>query len=78
MLGEVGTQPAAWFSVVLAEATRHGWPVLAWGFDAYDDNDFTDTVNPGTLRKLAEAAKRADRVNGRFPVRIGAAMCQPN
>jgi hypothetical protein len=77
MLGEVGTQPSAWFSVVLSDATRLGWPVLAWGFDAYDDNDFTDTVNPDIMRRLAKAAEKADRTNGRFPVRIGAPMCQP-
>jgi hypothetical protein len=77
MLGEVGTQPSPWFSVVLTDATRHGWPVLAWGFDAYDDNDFTDTVNPDTLHRLSEAAEEADRINDRFPVRIGAPMCRP-
>jgi hypothetical protein len=77
MLGEVGTQPSAWFSVVLNDATRLGWPVLAWGFDAYDDNDFTDTVNPDTVRRLSKAAEKADRINGRFPVRIGAPMCRP-
>jgi hypothetical protein len=77
MLGEVGTQPSAWFSIVLTDATRLGWPVLAWGFDAYDDNDFTDSVNPDVLRQLSNAAEKADRINGRFPVRIGAPMCQP-
>jgi len=77
MLGEVGTQPSAWFSVVLTDATRRGWPVLAWGFDAYDDNNFTDSVNPATLRRLSKAAQKAARTNGRFPVRVGAAMCQP-
>jgi hypothetical protein len=78
MLSEVGTQPTAWFSVVLIEAPRHGWPVLAWGFDAYDDNDFTDTVKPETFRLLSEAAKKAARINGRFPVLVGAPMCRSN
>jgi hypothetical protein len=76
MLGEVGTQSTPWFSVVLTEATRHGWPVLAWGFDAYDQNDFTETVNPETFDLLSKAAKKAARVNGRFPVVVGAPICR--
>jgi hypothetical protein len=75
MLGEVASQPSEWFNVVQAMATQNGWPVLAWGFDAYDENDFTDLVRPDVLRSLSDASDAAARVNGRFPVLVGAPRC---
>jgi hypothetical protein len=58
MLGEVGTAPSEWFAAVQAAAAQKGWPVIAWGFDAYDENDFTDLVRPDVLRMLGEASRR--------------------
>jgi hypothetical protein len=76
MLGEVGTQPTPWFAEVVTAATRRGWPVLAWGFDAYDVNEFNDRVNPATLQVLASAAERAYEVNGAFSVVVGTPACR--
>jgi hypothetical protein len=75
MLGEVATEPAEWFAVVQAVAAQNGWPVLAWGFDAYDENDFTDLVRPDILNTLGEASRAAAKVNGRFPVLVGTPRC---
>ena len=78
MLGEVGSQPTAWFTGVLTAATEQGLPVLAWGFDAYDVNEFTDTLNPETLQLLTDAAARATDVNGSTPARVGTPRCRPD
>jgi hypothetical protein len=50
--------------------------VLAWGFDAYDVNEFNDRVNPATLQVLASAAERAYEVNGAFSVVVGTPACR--
>jgi hypothetical protein len=75
MLGEVASEPAEWFAIVQAAAAQNGWPVLAWGFDAYDENDFTDLVRPNVLQMLGEASRAAAQVNGRFPVLVGTPKC---
>ena len=75
MLGEVASQPPGWFAIVQETAAQYGWPVLAWGFDAYDDNDFTDRVRPDVLQSLGEAARAAAQVNGRFPVLVDTPRC---
>jgi hypothetical protein len=77
MLGEVGSQPTDWFTGVLTAATERGWPVLAWGYDAYDVNEFTDEVNPGTFRVLAAAATEAREINGDLAVVVGSGRCRP-
>lgn len=77
MLGEVGSQPTEWFTGVLTAATRRGWPVLAWGYDAYDANEFTDEVNPRTFRVLAAAAAEARDLNGALSVVVGSTRCRP-
>ena len=58
-------------------AYGRGWPVLAWGYDAYDANEFTDEVNPGTFRVLAAAATEARDLNGALAVVVGSTRCRP-
>lgn len=77
MLGEVGSVPTPWFTTVQADATARGWPVFAWAFDAYDDNNFTDHVQPATIGLLADAAHRAEHVNGPHPVLVATPQCRP-
>lgn len=49
MLGEVGTVPDGWGKTAAAAGSERGWTTLAWAFDAYDVNNFTDTVHTETL-----------------------------
>lgn len=76
MLGEVGTQPGPWFDEVLSAATERGWPVLAWGYDAWDANEFNDQLNPQTLQILTGAAAHAEQTNGAFAVAVGSPACR--
>lgn len=77
MLGEVGSQPGPWFAAAQSDASARGWPTFAWAFDAYDDNDFTDTTQPAILAALTDAAHNANRIDGSFPVQVGTPQCAP-
>ena len=58
MLGEIGTVPDGWAAAAVAAGANRGYTTLAWGFDAYDPNNFTDTIHPAVLDWLAK------RING--------------
>jgi len=58
MLGEIGTVPDGWGAAAVAAGANRGYTTLAWGFDAYDPNNFTDTIHPAVLDWLAK------RING--------------
>jgi hypothetical protein len=61
MLGEVGSAPQTWFERAVASARARGWLVLIWGYDAYDQYDFTAVSRPEVLHY-------AGRVNGCSPL----------
>ncbi len=58
MLGEVGSAPDGWGRAAVAAGSGHGFTTLVWGFDAYDANNFTDTVRPVVLAWLSALSAR--------------------
>lgn len=58
VLGEIGTQPESFFTAVMAGAEERGFGRVVWGFDAYDDNAFSDVAREHVLQTIAAGNRR--------------------